>query len=246
MSTSNSPEENSSETTAAPRIHDMPEDERPREKMAERGAMALTDAELLAIFLGTGTVGRSAIDVGRELLEKFNSLSGLSRRGLQEIQEVKGIGIAKAANLAATFELGRRLAMEKLSEKKVDSPEAVYDLVGPEMRQLQKESLRVLLLNTRHHLLRVEEVSLGSLNECIAHPREILHSCVVHTAYAFILVHNHPSGDPSPSRADRELTRRVAEGAGFLQIKFLDHVIIGCPGSADEDPYFSFREMGLL
>ena len=246
MSTSNSPADNSDNASVAPRIHDLPEDERPREKMAERGAHALTDAELLAIFLGTGTVGRSAIDVGRELLARFGSLGGLSRRGMREIREVHGVGIAKAANLIATFELGRRLALEKFSERKVDSPEAVYELVGPEMRQLKKESLRVLLLSTRHHLIRVEEISLGSLNECIAHPREILHSCVVHSAFAFILVHNHPSGDPSPSRADRELTRRVSEGADFLQIKLLDHVIIGSPRTEDEEPYFSFREMGLL
>lgn len=228
-----------------PRIHDLPEDERPREKMAFRGAQALTDAELLAIFLGTGTVGRSAIDVGRELLAEFGSLGGLSRRTLGELRKVKGVGFAKAVHLAATFELGRRLALEKFAERKVDSPEAVYELLGPEMRQLGKESLRVLLLNTRYHLIRIEEVSLGSLNECIAHPREIMHSCVTHSAYAFILAHNHPSGDPSPSRADRELTRRISEAAGLLQIRLLDHVIVGS-AVAEGDPYFSFREMGLL
>lgn len=229
------------------RIHDLPESERPREKMASRGAAALSDAELLAIFLGTGTVGRSAIDVGRDLLAKYDSLSGLSRRTLTELRKVKGVGFAKAVHLSATFELGRRLALEKFSERKIDSPESVYELLGPEMRSLTKESLRVLLLDTRHHLIRVEEVSLGSLNECIAHPREILHACIAHSAYGFILAHNHPSGDPSPSRADRDLTRRIAEAANLLQIKFLDHVIVGSPREADEeDPYFSFREMGLL
>ncbi|MDA0814814.1 MAG: DNA repair protein RadC [Verrucomicrobia bacterium] len=233
----------------SPRIHDLPEDERPREKMAARGPQALTDAELLAIFLGTGTLGKSAIDVGRDLLRDVGSLTGLSRRSLTELRKVKGIGFAKAVNLSATFELGRRLAREKFAEQKVDSPEAVYELLGPEMRLLSKESLRVLLLNTRHHLIRIEEVSLGSLNECIAHPREIMHSCVAHSAYGFILAHNHPSGDPSPSRADRDLTRRIAEAANILQIKFLDHVIVGSPtGDEDQDrePYFSFREMGLM
>ncbi|MEZ5326742.1 MAG: DNA repair protein RadC [Verrucomicrobiales bacterium] len=236
-----------STANASPRIHDLPEEERPREKMAVRGAQALTDAELLAIFLGTGTVGKSAIDIGRELLKHFDSLSGLSRRTLTELRSVKGIGFAKAVHLSATFELGRRLAREKFAEQKVDSPEAVYELLGPEMRLLSKESLRVLLLNTRHHLIRIEEVSLGSLNECIAHPREIMHSCVAHSAYAFILAHNHPSGDPSPSRADRDLTRRIAEAANILQVKFLDHVIVGSLGGDENcDPYFSFREMGLL
>jgi len=213
--------------------------------MAAHGAAALTDAELLAIFLGTGTIGSSAIDVGRKLLSEFGSLNGLSRRKLPELQKIRGIGIAKAVNLAATFELGRRLALEKFSNQKVDSPEAVYELLGHEMRQLQKESLRMLLLDTRYHLIRIEEVSLGTLNECIAHPREIFQTAIVHSAFAFILAHNHPSGDPSPSRADRDLTRRVAEVANLLQIKFLDHVILGASGECDE-PYFSFKEMGLL
>ncbi|MGK0188097.1 MAG: DNA repair protein RadC [Verrucomicrobiales bacterium] len=231
--------------THSPRIHDLPEDERPREKMAARGAAALTDAELLAIFLGTGTVGSSAIDIGRELLAKFDSLSGLSRRTLTELRGIKGVGFAKSVHLSATFELGRRLALEKFAEQKIDSPESVYELLGPEMRSLSKESLRVLLLDTRHQLIRIEEVSLGSLNECIAHPREILRACVAHSAFGFILAHNHPSGDPSPSKADRDLTRRIAEAANLLQIKFLDHVIVGSP-RVDDDPYFSFREMGLL
>ena len=213
--------------------------------MAAFGAEALTDAELLAIFLGTGTIGSSAVDVGRALLTEFGSLGGLSRRQLPELQKVKGVGFAKAVNLAATFELGKRLAREKFADEKVDSPEAVYELLGYEMRQMQKESLRVLLLDTRYHLIRIEEVSLGTVNECIAHPREIFQSAIVHTAFAFILAHNHPSGDPSPSRADRDLTRRIEEVANILQIKFLDHVILGAPGESDE-PYFSFREMGLL
>ena len=240
--------ENSKEPTlqANARIHDLPEGERPREKMAARGAQSLTDAELVAIFLGTGTVGMSAIDVGRELLSEFGSLGGLSRRSLPELRKVKGVGFAKAVHLAATFELGRRLALEKFADQKVDSPDAVYELLGPEMRLLSQESLRVLLLDTRFHLIRIEEISLGSLNECVAHPREIMRGCISHSAYAFILAHNHPSGDPSPSSADRQLTRRIAEAAGTLDIKFLDHVIVGQPGNDGDPPYFSFREMGLL
>ena len=232
-------------TVASPKIRDLPVKERPREKMAACGPESLTDAELLAIFLRTGTTGSSAIEVGRELLSCFGSLGGLSRRLIPELQTVKGVGFAKAVHLTASFELGKRLAREKYSDEKVDSPEAVYDLLGYEMRRLSKESLRMLLLDTRYHLIRIEEISLGTVSECIAHPREIFQSAIVHGAFAFILAHNHPSGDPSPSRADRDLTRRVAEVANLLQIKFLDHVILGAPGETDE-PYFSFREMGLL
>lgn len=213
--------------------------------MASGGPAALTDAELLAIFFGTGTVGLSAIDLGKLLVEKYGSLNALSRLRLEEIQVEKGIGPAKAVNLAAAFELGARLAKERYRDQKVDSPEAVYDLLGPEMNQLGRESLRVVILNTRNNLIRVEEVSLGTANECIAHPREILQSVVMASAHGFILAHNHPSGDPSPSAADRKLTRRLSEASELLGVTFIDHVIIGLPGEGHE-PYFSFKEMGLL
>jgi DNA repair protein RadC len=230
---------------AQTKIREMPQDERPREKLLGRGAAALTDPELIAILLRTGVPGANAVEVARQLLERYGSLSGLSRCSVKEIASIRGIGAAKAIQLVAAFGLGQRLANERLSRQKLDSPELVHDLVAAEMRTLHKESLRVILLDTRYHLLRMEEVSLGSVNESIAHPRDVFRPAVISSAYAVIVVHNHPSGDPSPSQSDHSLTRRLAEAAELLQIKLLDHIIIGAPAEG-RLPYFSFKEAGVL
>ena len=227
------------------KISEMPAEERPREKLLARGATALIDPELIAILLGSGLPGANAIEVARQLLEKYKSLTGLSRCTVDELKEIRGIGKAKAMHLVAAFQLGRRLANERLTRRKLDSPELVYELLEAEMRALHKESLRVLLLDTRYHLVGTEQVSLGSVNESIAHPRDVFRPAVVASAYAVIVVHNHPSGDPSPSQSDHSLTRRLVEAAELLQIKLLDHVIIGAPAEGRQ-PYFSFREAGVL
>jgi DNA repair protein RadC len=223
----------------------MPQDERPREKLLTRGAGALTDAELIAILLRTGVPGANAIDVARQLIERFKTLDGLSRCTVPELAGIHGIGEAKALHLVAAFDLGRRLARETLVRQKLDSPELVYELLAAELRMLHKESLRVLLLDTRYRLIRTEEISLGSVNESIAHPRDVFRPAVLASAYAVIVVHNHPSGDPTPSQADHSLTRRLAESAELLQIKLLDHIIVGAPGEG-RAPYFSFKEAGVL
>jgi DNA repair protein RadC len=161
------------------------------------------------------------------------------------LSKIRGVGFAKAVQLVAAFGLGQRLARETLSKQKLDSPEVIHELVGAEMRRLRKESLRVILLDTRYHLIRIEEVSLGSINESIAHPRDVFRPALISSAYAVIVVHNHPSGDASPSQTDHSLTRRLAEAAELLQIKLLDHIIIGSPG--EQSPgYFSFKEAGVL
>ena len=227
------------------KISEMPQDERPREKLLSRGAAALSDPELIALLLRTGLPGANAVEVARRLLDRYGSLSGLSRCSVKEIASIPGIGPAKAIQLVAAFGLGQRLANERLSRQKLDSPELVHDLVAAEMRTLHKESLRVILLDTRYHLLRMEEVSLGSVNESIAHPRDVFRPAVISSAYAVIVVHNHPSGDPSPSQSDHSLTRRLAEAAELLQIKLLDHIIIGAPAEG-RLPYFSFKEAGVL
>ncbi|MEY2485499.1 MAG: repair protein RadC [Verrucomicrobiota bacterium] len=227
------------------KIREMPLDERPREKLATRGSGALTDPELIAILLRTGVAGANAIDVARDLLQRYGTLKELSRCSVDELSKIRGIGFAKAVQLAAAFGLGRRLAEETVSQQKLDSPALVHELVGAEMRMLRKESLRVILLDTRYHLIRIEEVSLGSINESIAHPRDVFRPAVISSAYAVIVVHNHPSGDASPSQTDHSLTRRLAEAAELLQIKLLDHIIIGAahPGTPG---YFSFKEAGVL
>ena len=162
-----------------------------------------------------------------------------------EIAAIHGIGQTKAVQLVAAFGLGQRLARESLARKKIDSPELVCDLIAAEMRMLHKESLRVILLDTKYHLLRIEEVSIGSVNESIAHPREVFRPAIISAAYAVIVVHNHPSGDPSPSQADHSLTRRLSEAAELLQIRLLDHIIIGAPAEG-RAAYFSFKEAGVL
>lgn len=227
------------------KIREMPQDDRPREKLIARGASALTDSELIGILLRTGLPGANAVQVGAKLLERYKSLNGLSRCTVDEIKDIPGIGPAKAVQLVAAFGLGQRLAQETLAREKIDSPELVYELLAPEMRSLHKESLRVILLDTRYHLLRIQEVSLGSVNESIAHPRDVFRPAVISSAYAVIVVHNHPSGDPSPSQSDHSLTRRLAEAAELLQIKLLDHIIIGAP-TEGRAAYFSFKEAGVL
>ena len=227
------------------RIREMPEDERPREKLAAHGASALSDSELIAILLRTGRVGANVIDVARDLLKQHGSLRELSRCSVAELAKQPGLGIAKAVQLAAAFDLGNRLAREPLAKQKIDSPELVDQLIGGEMRMLRKEEMRAVLLDTRYRLIRVENVSRGTVNESIAHPRDIFRPAVIASAYAVIVAHNHPSGDPSPSQADHSLTRRLAEAAELMQIKLLDHIIIGAQSNTNPG-YFSFKEAGVL
>ncbi len=231
---------------SSPRIHELPAEDRPREKLATRGAAALSDSELIAILLRTGLPGANAVDVARQLLAEFKSLSGLARCTVTELSRIKGVGPAKAVQLAAAFGLASRLARETLHRQPLDTPAAIYDLLGSELRTLHRESLRVVLLDTRLHLMRVEEISLGSMNESIAHPREIFRPALIYSAFAIIIVHNHPSGDPAPSDADRRLTVRLAEAARLLQIRLYDHIIIGTTDNHGRQPWFSFREGGLL
>jgi len=230
---------------AAIKIRELPEEDRPREKLLKHGADGLTNRELIAILLRTGVRGKNAIEVGGEILEKYKTLSGLSGASVSELTKIRGIKLAKAVQLAAAFKLADRMAKEKLVHQKFDSPELVNEFFGAEMRALQKESLRVLLLDTRYRLRHTEQISLGSLNESIAHPREVFRPALRESAYAVIVVHNHPSGDPTPSSTDHSLTRRLAEAAELLQIKLLDHVIIGSPADG-RAPYFSFKEAGVL
>ncbi len=228
-------------------IHELPPEDRPREKLARLGAEALSDSELIAILLRTGVAGANAVEVARQLLARYGSLAGLARASVKELAVIKGVGPAKAVQLAAAFGLGARLASEGFRRgEKLTRPELVYEMLGPEMRALERESLRVILLDTKYRLMRVEEVSVGSLDQSLAHPREVFRPAFIYSAYAIIVAHNHPSGDPTPSEADRLLTLRLKEAAALLQIPLLDHVIIGAPGLGGKKSYASFRELGVL
>ena len=228
------------------RIADLPRDDRPRERLLRLGPASLSDAELLALFINTGIPGENAIQVAQRLLKTHGSLAQLARLTPQLLRNEKALGPAKAALLTAAFEIGRRAERETLIEQPLSTPELIYQFAGPEMRHLPHETVRVLLVNTRLSFVRQEQISHGTVNESMAHPRDVLRPAIAHAAWGFILVHNHPSGDPSPSDADFRMTRRIREASEVLGIKFLDHVIIGAPSETRSSPYFSFREAGIL
>lgn len=228
------------------RILEMPASDRPREKADKHGIGALTDAELLAIFIRTGRPGRNALAIAGELLGRSGGLVALARDDARVIRKrVSGIGKAKSIELAAAFEIGKRLARSREDRPVLDSPDKIYDVFGQEFLTFRRESLRVVLLDTKLRLMLVEEVSSGSINECVAHPREIFRPAIVHSAYAVVVIHNHPSGDPQPSAADRRLTASLREAAALLQINLIDHMIMGSPDGG-RLAYFSFRDAGLL
>jgi DNA repair protein RadC len=223
----------------------MLEGERPRERLWARGPESLRTAELLAILLRTGMAGRSAVDIADEMLNTFQSLDRLARADVREIARIKGIGPTKAVQLKAAFELAGRWARDRTATIPMEGPVHVEAYMGEEMRQLDYESLRVLVLNSRLQLKEMKEISRGTLNETTAHPRDVLEVAVLSRGYGFLVVHNHPSGDPSPSKADHEFTLRVRQSAQLLQIEFLDHIILGKP-TPHRAGYYSFKEAGYL
>ncbi len=227
------------------RIQDLPQALRPREKLARFGASCLDNPELMALFISTGTKGRSAIDIGRDLVRKYGSVAALGGLPVSQLAKEPGLGLAKASKLAAAFELGARIAREHPPEVPLDGPEAIHDHFAPQLRHLPKEQVLVAALDVRLRMMGAEVVSVGTVSESHAHPREILRPVITRGAHGFVLVHNHPSGDPSPSRADEQITRRLADAASIMQIRFVDHVIIGRPFDG-RSPWFSFREAGVM
>jgi DNA repair protein RadC len=227
------------------RIHDMPFEDRPREKLVLLGPAALTNAELMALFISSGSKGYSAIDIGRDLIAKYGSMGALGAMPVSELAKEKGLGLAKASKLAAAFELGTRVAREQLHNAALDTPERILEYFGPQMAHLPQEQVVVATVDTRLKHLGTTLVSMGTVNESNAHPREILRPVITRGASGFILIHNHPSGDPSPSRSDESTTRRLVEAANLMQVRFIDHIIIGKP-SPGRTAYYSFREAGLI
>ena len=211
------------------RIHDIPEEDRPRERLLRLGPAALSDAELIGLFIHTGVKGENAVQIAQRILKEFNGLRNLSRREIPELLATHGLGPAKAALLGAAFELGKRAAQETLREMPMDDASVVFQFMGAELQALNHEEVHILLLNTRLSLLHRERVFQGSLNESVAHPRELLKKALLHSAHAFVIVHNHPSGDPTPSEADRRITRRLREASEATGLFLQDHLIIGTP-----------------
>ncbi|MEM1084561.1 MAG: DNA repair protein RadC [Verrucomicrobiota bacterium] len=227
------------------RIHDLPDEDKPREKLARLGAASLDNAELLALFIGSGNQQRNAIEIGRDILDHFGSINAMGGAGVDALKTCPGIGPAKASLLAAAFELGARAAREQIAQSVLDSPERIHEALAPQLSFLGQERLVIATVDSRLRHTGTLEISSGTLNETSAHPREVLRPVILRNAHGFVLIHNHPSGDPTPSGADRQFTRRLAEAADLLQLRFVDHVIIGRPDQG-RSPYFSFREGGLI
>jgi len=201
--------------------------ERPRERLEREGPESLALAELLALVLQTGGRGRGADRLGRALVERFGSLDALARAGTAELRAVAGLGPAKIAALRAAFELGARLLRTRLEPgERLHSPEQVAAHFGARMRRYRQEIFVVLLLDSRHRLIGEVEVSRGSLNQSLVHPREVFAPALRESAAAILVVHNHPSGDSQPSREDREVTERLAKAGEILGIRVVDHIVI--------------------
>src|SRR5262245_21627735 len=212
----------------ASQIREWPIEDRPRERLYHKGAEALADAELLAIQLGTGVPGLSAMDVAREILAQHGSLSGLAGLGVAALAHLRGVGRARAVRLAAAFGVTRRVRSRNGSSRAVlSSPEQVFARYGPLMEDLKKEVFRVALLDSQNGLLRDVVVSEGTLSASLVHPREVFKPAILESAASIILLHNHPSGDPSPSREDLRLTRQLVDCSKLLDLRIHDHVIIG-------------------
>jgi len=229
------------------RIKDLPDSERPRERLVANGADALKNSELIAILLRTGMKGVSAIQVAEQLLQKFGSLDNLSRASLADLRQIKGVGRDKAIALKSAFTLARRMALELRDEGlTLDNPESIATLLREENRSYEVEHFQVVLLNTRRKLIRVEQISQGTLDTILVHPREVFKSAISASASAIVLAHNHPSGDPTPSEADVKVTRDLIRAGQLLKIEVLDHVILGRRTNERPKDYASLRELGYF
>ena len=222
------------------RIREIPSSERPRERLRDHGSQALSTSELLAIVLRSGTAQQSVLSLAQSLLARHNGLGGLAKLSFADLVREKGLGEAKAAELRAAFELARRLnALQPEERLVVRAPIDVMNLLGGEMALLSQEHLRVLLLNTRNQLMGIEEVYKGNVSLAVVRSAELFSAAVRQNAPCIILVHNHPSGDPSPSPDDVVMTKHVVDGAKLLDIEVLDHIIIG------ETRFASLKQLGL-
>ena len=218
-----------------------PESERPREKLMKYGVKSLSNAELIALIIRSGTKETSALSLAEEILTQEQGISSLGNMEPEEYCRIRGIGVATACTLTAAVELGKRIAAAPKQERvSVDNPQVVSDLFMEQMRMLEKELFQVVHLNTKNEITSIENVSVGDLNSSSAAPREVFHNAIRRSSSAVILVHNHPSGDPEPSHADILLTNRLVEAGKLLGIRVLDHIIIG------DGVFVSFQEQELM
>jgi DNA repair protein RadC len=232
----------------ASKLKDQPASERPRERLREKGPDSLSPAELIAILLRTGLKGTNVVEIGKQLVQRFGSLDALARASWQELAKEPGIGPDKGTTLVAAFSLARRLVQETRSESPaLETPEAVANLMREETRLRNAETFQVLLLNTRRRLIgEPVKIADGTLDTILVHPREVFRHAIQNNAAALVLVHNHPSGDPTPSEADIKVTRDLIRAGQLLKIEVLDHVILGRMTQERQKDYVSLRELGYF
>ena len=210
-------------------VRDLPREERPRERLVKHGAGMLSAQELLAVILGRGIRGESVMVTAQRLLSEFGSLKTIANSSVEELCRIKGIGIAKATQIKAALELGHRVdsQFDSKGQPVIKTPADVEKLIKAKLKDKKKEYFVLIMLDTRNHLIRDMDISIGSLNASIVHPREVFKEAISASAASVIFVHNHPSGDPTPSDDDIKLTRRLIEVAKMIDIEVLDHIIIG-------------------
>jgi len=221
-------------------IHDLPKDERPRERLVKFGEQALSAQELLQLILGQGAPGESVAVTAQKLLTQFGSLQKLAEASIEELSAIKGIGLAKASQIKAAFEIGRRLSIQSPSykSKELKDPEKVYRLIKSKLKDYHKEHFYIIALNSRNY--SIAEISVGSLNSSIVHPREVFAEAIKSKAAFVIFAHNHPSDDPEPSEDDIDLTKRLVAAGKILGIEVMDHIIVV------KNDFFSFKNKGLI
>ncbi|MBI2552558.1 DNA repair protein RadC [Candidatus Uhrbacteria bacterium] len=233
-------EDTNQTTNKAFTIHDLPFEERPRERLAQLGEQALSAQELLQIILGRGVAGESVAVTSQKLISRFGSLPKLSEASVEELSQIKGIGLAKAAQIKAAFEIGRRVSTQTApyKSKELNDPEKVFRLIKSKLKDYHKEHFYIIPINSRNW--SVAEVSIGTLNASLVHPREAFSQAIKANAASVIFAHNHPSGDPEPSEDDLAITKRLVEAGKLLGIEVLDHLVVVQNG------FFSFKEKGLI
>ena len=221
-------------------IHDLPKEERPRERLVKFGEQVLSAQELLQVILGRGIAGESVVVTAQKLLSQFGSLQKLAEASIEELSSVKGIGPAKATQIKAVFEIGRRISTQTPSykSKELTDPKKVYQLIKSKLKDYHKEHFYIIALNSRNH--SIAEVSVGSLDASVVHPREVFAEAIKNKAASVIFAHNHPSGDPEPSEDDLVTTKQLTEAGKILGIEVVDHIIV------TKNSYFSFKDGNLI
>jgi DNA repair protein RadC len=222
-------------------VRDLPRQERPRERLQKFGPEALSAQELLALVIGRGIPKKSVMNIAQELLARFGNIKAISQATIEELSQIKGIGLAKAAQIKACFELGRREELEpELINFNIKDPESVVKAIRASIKDKAKEHFKLILLNPRNKIIGISTISIGTLNASLVHPREVFKDAITHSAASVVLAHNHPSGDPEPSEDDIKITKKLVESGKILGIDVIDHIVVG------KNRFLSFKERGLI